>query len=476
MGGAGRFVSLLGPEGSGKTRLVAEFAREVHRQGALVLYGRCDHAHPDPLHLVDQVLRSVGARLDATVEAGTAGAEMGRRLEGWSAHWPIAVVLDDLHLASPETLEALAELASWTRALRVLVIGVFRAPAEQTEVGPSRIVLGPLADPQINAISALYADDWTRDELGTVRASSGGIPLLVHQHASDLARERAEHRVGAAIDRLADSRQSVAREESSVAAGVTELHYLLQQQRLHLRERRELAGEAQVAQLAQSPYRGLARFEAADAAYFHGRERLVAELAARAVGSRLVAVVGPSGSGKSSLVRAGLLPAFASGAVPDRQNSATLVMCPGPHPAADLQRVLRNADGDPVLFVDQFEETFTLCHDPVERSAFFDGLVTLLEERERALVVIALRADYLDRVAEHPGLASLVAGNEVLVGPLRDDELRRVVERPAQQAGLEIEPSLTDAVVADVAGQPGALPLVSTVLLETSGSAVGGAR
>jgi hypothetical protein len=96
--------------------------------------------------------------------------------------------------------------------------------------------------------------------------------------------------------------------------------------------------------------------------------------------------------------------------------------------------------------------------------AFFDALVAAAQAG--TLVLLALRADYYGRCAAHPELAALAAASQVLVGAMRPDELRRAIERPAALAGLTVEPALTDALVADVAGEPGGLPLLSTTLVE----------
>ena len=110
---------------------------------------------------------------------------------------------------------------------------------------------------------------------------------------------------------------------------------------------------------AVCPFLGLATFDRAHAEYFFGRERLVAELVARLVGSPLLAVVGPSGSGKSSAVRAGLLPALASGVLPGSDVWAQALMRPGEHPLATLDRTLPESGERALLVVDQFEELFT---------------------------------------------------------------------------------------------------------------------
>ena len=120
-----------------------------------------------------------------------------------------------------------------------------------------------------------------------------------------------------------------------------------------------------------------------------------------------------------------------------------------------------------MLAVDQFEEAFTVCRDEAERTAFLDALVELAEDRDRSVqVVVAVRADFYGHCAMHDRLARLAGANQVLVGPMRRDELRRAIEEPARRVGLQVEPSLTDALIADVLDQPGALPLLSAALVE----------
>ena len=120
-----------------------------------------------------------------------------------------------------------------------------------------------------------------------------------------------------------------------------------------------------------------------------------------------------------------------------------------------------------MIAVDQFEELFTACRDEAERAAFADALVAAVRDpRRRALVLIALRADFYGRCASYPELWRMLGANHVLVGPMRRDELRRAIESPAQRAGLRVDAALVDALVADVQGEPGALPLLSTALLE----------
>ena len=120
-----------------------------------------------------------------------------------------------------------------------------------------------------------------------------------------------------------------------------------------------------------------------------------------------------------------------------------------------------------LLVVDQLEEVFTACRSGTERAAFADTLARAAADPEgRAVVVVALRADFYGRFAAHPGLAELLGANHVLVGAMQASQLRRAVELPAGRVGLRVEAELTDALVDDVEGEPGALPLLSTALLE----------
>ncbi|WP_441216862.1 nSTAND1 domain-containing NTPase [Phytohabitans sp. LJ34] len=200
---------------------------------------------------------------------------------------------------------------------------------------------------------------------------------------------------------------------------------------------------------ADAPYRGLVAYDVADADRFFGRQRLVARIVEMLAEHRFLAVVGVSGSGKSSLLRAGLVPALAA--------AAPVVTTPG-------LALLTPPAEDGLLVVDQFEELFTLCPDAAERAAFVTELAAVAE---RARVVIGIRADFYGRCTELPTLARLLAGATVPVGPLEDDELREAVTEPARRAGGSVERALVTKLLADAAGQPGALPLVSHALLET---------
>ena len=230
---------------------------------------------------------------------------------------------------------------------------------------------------------------------------------------------------------------------------------------------------------AACPFKGLEPFDVGDAELFFGRERLVAELVARLPGTSLLGVIGPSGSGKSSAVRAGLLPALAAGVLPGSERWTRVLLRPGEQPGAALAGALggvslpaalgRLEPGTRLLVVvDQFEEVFTVCTEPAERAAFLDALASAAAAATegRLLVVLALRADFYGACASHPRLARLLGANQVLVGPMRPDELGRAIEEPAAAAGLVVEPELVARLVEETAGRTGGLPLLSTTLLE----------
>ena len=219
------------------------------------------------------------------------------------------------------------------------------------------------------------------------------------------------------------------------------------------------SGPSRRAARPDCPYKGLAPFETEDADLYSGRERLVEELTGRLGDAPLLALVGLSGSGKSSLLRAGLIPALGAPSVLLRPSTAS---------AEDVTAAMSAARaGQPVVIaVDQFEELFADTVSEEERRRFVAGLVDAAWDGERrAVVLLALRADFLGHLARYGELADLAA-NQVLLGPMSKTELRRAVRRPAEVAGLEVEPELVDALVDDVAIEAGSLPLLSTTLVE----------
>ncbi|MFC7360764.1 nSTAND1 domain-containing NTPase [Nocardioides astragali] len=209
--------------------------------------------------------------------------------------------------------------------------------------------------------------------------------------------------------------------------------------------------------LAACPWQGLRAYDVEDADWFFGREREVAACLEILRTQRLLALAGPSGSGKSSLLRAGV------GSALRARGHRLVTLTPGARPMEAVS-VLRGGDPQTVLLVDQAEEVFTLCSDEQERRTFLDSLV---DEAERRTVVVALRADRLSDVALHSSFSRLLERGLYLVGGLDEDGLRATIETPARQAGLLVEPGLVDLLVAEVVRDPGALPLLSHALLET---------
>ncbi|MEU3600981.1 WD40 repeat domain-containing protein [Streptomyces sp. NPDC006798] len=218
-----------------------------------------------------------------------------------------------------------------------------------------------------------------------------------------------------------------------------------------------------------APYPGLARYGTDDSDHFFGREDLVADLLELTRRYPVAALVGASGSGKSSLLRAGLVPAL-RGATPVTEAadagtelgtapSVIRILTPGPTPARTHRSLITSGA---FLIVDQFEEVFTLCRDRAERNAFLELLTG-----SGCRVVIAVRADFSGRCAEHPALAAALKESVLLVGPMTPEQLRAAVVGPATAGRLIVERALTARIVADVADEPGGLPLMSHALLET---------
>ncbi|WP_019075037.1 nSTAND1 domain-containing NTPase [Streptomyces hokutonensis] len=217
------------------------------------------------------------------------------------------------------------------------------------------------------------------------------------------------------------------------------------------------------------PYRGLARFEPSDRHLFFGRDRVVDEVDALVCDHRFAVLFGPSGSGKSSLLRAGLIPRLRE-ELATRGHPATLrVLTPGPTPATTYGHLLTPAPGEPAswVVVDQFEEVFTLCQDARERSRFIDLLLASRTPDTRLRVLVSVRADFYARCAEHRELADALRGAALLLGPMTAEELREAVVGPAQAVGCLVERTLTARLVEEVLDEPGGLPMLSHALLET---------
>ena len=206
---------------------------------------------------------------------------------------------------------------------------------------------------------------------------------------------------------------------------------------------------------ATCPYQGLVPYDLADAESFFGRDAELSECLRRLADGGVLVVVGPSGSGKSSLVRAGVAAAL------ERDGRRVVVITPGAHPMSALA-VAASSRPATVLVVDQCEEAVSLCADASERSRFFAALAD-----HAGPLVVALRADRLGDVAAHPAFAALVERGLYLLKAMDETGIRAAIEGPARRAGLLLEPGLVDLLVRDVEGEPGALPLLSHALLQT---------
>ena len=261
----------------------------------------------------------------------------------------------------------------------------------------------------------------------------------------------------------------------------------------------------------ECPYRGLEAFEEKYARFFFGREAQVewllthrlAPMVETSHASRFLAILGPSGSGKSSLALAGLIPAIRAGKIKESEGWPIVVFRPGANPLESLAIAIANAGRwgpstaavqDLVaglakdrttlhvaarlalheapahrllLVVDQFEETFTLCTEEKIRRALIENMLhAATVVGGPTLVLLTMRVDFLGKAAANPDLAAALSDGQELVGPMSDVELRLAIERPAALVGCALEPGLTDLLLQEVRGQAGALPLLEYTLLE----------
>jgi WD40 repeat protein/serine/threonine protein kinase/DNA-binding XRE family transcriptional regulator len=253
---------------------------------------------------------------------------------------------------------------------------------------------------------------------------------------------------------------------------------------------------------ADNPYKGLRAFNQFDAADFFGREALTQQLLAR-LGeegdlTRFLAVSGPSGSGKSSVVKAGLIPALKEGALPGSEDWFIVELVPGSNPLQELEVALLKIAVHPssrlieklkkdrrgllravdrclpdnpavelVIVIDQFEELFTLVQEEATRTHILDNLVTAtLDEHSRVRIVLTLRADFLDRPLNYVDFGELMRQRTEFVLPLTMDELEKAIVSPAERVGLKIEAGVVSAILHDLGDQPGSLPLLQYALTE----------
>lgn len=257
--------------------------------------------------------------------------------------------------------------------------------------------------------------------------------------------------------------------------------------------------DAVVTREARNPYKGLRPFQAADAVDFFGRERLVERLLARLGNSgrlgRFVALVGPSGSGKSSAVRAGLIPALRRDGIPGASTWYQIEMTPGLDPFASLEeamlgvavnpppslldellaergivravdRIIPDPDAQLLIVIDQFEELYTSADPSVAEKLLEAILETIRSDRGRIRFVVTLRADFYDRPLSHPEFGELLRQGTEVVTPMTAGEVEMAIAGPARAVGVEYEPAVVAEIINDVARRPGSLPLLQYALTE----------
>ncbi len=494
--GGSAAVAITGEPGQGKTRLAAELATVAHSAGATVLYGRCDPesivrdqpiaealrwyvaaCEPGPLrdqvagtNLLVSLVPSLAARLPELASAATPVAERSELIAAVvsfitraTAAKPILLVLDDLQDALAPTLELIVALVN-AAPPGLMVVALSRRDDELGDVaGVGRISLDGLSVPGAADLvrgrlamlpEALRVDVDVDDIAASVVSETGGNP----EHVLEVI----DHVISAG-----GLSSDIEAQRAAVAAAAAET----------------------------CPYKGLLAFQPEDADIFFGRDEDVAALLSRLASQHLLAVVGASGSGKSSIVRAGVLPALRRGALAGSARWPIAILAPGPHPVTELAAavatqlgtsagaLLGRLDGNPagladavrdagleklVVFVDQFEEMFTLCGEATERTRFVDALLgAATTPGGPVLVLLAMRADFFGFGASVPGLGAALEASTALLGPMDETELRTAIEGPARVAGLKVERGVVDLMLRDVAGEPGSLPLLSHALLET---------
>ena len=421
---------IIGPVGAGKRSLVAAFASEVYASGGSVEYRRTMGVEPCDDQPTEQPDRRTAS---------------------------LAVIELDSSRSVPEAEDA---------SLIVLLSRCHGATGDAAE-----LLLSPLDRAAVEALAEERLGRQPQDrEADELWATTGGWPGAVIDVLTEWTAERADMlaRTGAsAVAAVASSRDDLAAEV--------------------LRRRARRRGPPPIP-AERGPYKGLLRFEPDDADLFFGRDQLVADLLARVATERLIVVLGASGSGKSSVVRAGLIADLRRGVLRESEFWPILLLTPGRDPLGSLAVCLRasaaNPDGKGIdellaeldqagpslVVVDQFEELFTAAIDDEQRRMFVGALCRGLDDTgSQRRVAIALHADFYDRFSAIAALPAGVASAPVIVAEPTETELRRMVLLPARAAGRTLEPDLVHRVIADARGAAGVLPLVSTAMAETWG-------
>ena len=447
--GRGGLVLITGAHGSGKTRLAAELAREALRRGMAVLH------------------------LDADTPPGEALAALDR---AEARERPALVIVDDVEVAGREVLDRVAALAGDVRHRPLLLVVLGRRPSRASALEQAdgrRLALGPLGDEAVAAIARLYDPAGTEPlPIAALAARSAGVPLAVHRAAAELARARAAEVIGDSAGRAAAERGELRAAEADLSSDLLDLGIAEERGRLYGAE------EDRAPVAAVCPYVGLATFDAAHARYFYGRERLVADLVARLVGSRLLAVIGPSGSGKSSVGPGGP----AAGAR-DRCAARQRALAAGRDPSGRASAGRARAGADRIAGAGAGRARRRSVRGDVhgraatrdERTAFLDALAAMPSGPTTVSARRARHAGGLLRALRRASPARAAGRGEP--GARRADatatSFARAIELPARRAGLRVEPELVDAAGRRRRRRPGGLPLLSTALLELLAGARG---
>lgn len=402
---------------------------------------------------------------------------------------------------NPQNRAAKQALLDWVLAGEDSSPSPLVAPASPVSAPPVSAPPAPAAVP--DALAGLTLDEFL---------------LKLHQDRSILREREAKYANAAPLyllNQLADYQTAIALTEQARNQELSPDILAVEFSRLNLEIREVIIVDQEPSRkpfTGVNPYRGLRKFTEHDAEFFFGRNSAIQILLDRAgvmvqsdtgaYASDLMAVLGPSGSGKSSLVRAGLIPALHQGRIPGSEQWPVTVLLPGTHPLESLARTFAGrvdenlaairrqlAADDPaalhtlmvsalsranapqdavfVLVIDQFEELFTLCAGEEERRSFIDKLLYAGQShRNRCLIVLTMRSDFYSNVAAYKPLAEAITRHQMLVSPLSEKELREAILLPAEAVGLELEKDLVEQLLADTRNAPGVLPLLQHALYE----------
>jgi class 3 adenylate cyclase len=465
--GFARGLIVSGPPRVGRTRFVAELVAAARNRGGgpvAVLYG-CGARSDAPLGVIVEALRRFVLWAPLTVVGALADIDdlgvlvpalplrLGRpppppddrkpnverllqatlgAVDTIARSAPTILVLDDVEGCDHATLEFIGGLMTSVPEQRVLTIVTSRT-AERDERPTYRAFLDKLVgDPAITEIELTSLCPGDHRRLVAATADPGAVGSTTTTDVADLVGEVC----------------------GTLAGDVVEAVW-------HLQARRPFVDESRVRAALSSavPYKGLVALGGDDEDVFFGRRGLVDTLVRRLSDDRFAVVTGASGSGKSSALNAGVANEFRRLGIP--------VTVTSPSDADGIAAVTaRTTPAGGGVVIDQFEEVFTLW-DAEPRRQFLDRLLDIVDAGWNAWVAIALRSDFFGACAEHARLLKAMDDRTVLVGALSDDELHEIIEGPARQGSLTIEPVLTDLVIADLANEAHPLPLLSHALFET---------